>query len=171
MGAENLHDRLIVQNPRDELGHLATSFNSLLDRLDQSFERQRRFVADASHELRTPIAILCGEAEVALSPARTLAAVLNAQIILIKVLPTGTAGLSVLSSPELDDSYDYLEGIAAELRATSVTVEVVVSRGGPADTIVAEVESHVVPPEFVYRRPGGATPKPAREKTPAPTEA
>jgi pyrroloquinoline quinone biosynthesis protein E len=36
---------------------------------------------------------------------------------------------------------------------------------------VAEVESHVVSPEFVYRRPGGATPKPAREKTPAPTEA
>jgi nucleotide-binding universal stress UspA family protein len=84
------------------------------------------------------------EAEVALSPARTLAAVLNAQIILIKVLPTGTAGLSVLSSPELDDSYDYLEGIAAELRATSVTVEVVVSRGGPADTIVAEARSRRV---------------------------
>jgi PqqA peptide cyclase len=36
---------------------------------------------------------------------------------------------------------------------------------------VAEVESHVGSPEFVYRRPGGATPKPAREKTPAPTEA
>jgi PqqA peptide cyclase len=36
---------------------------------------------------------------------------------------------------------------------------------------VAEVESHVVSPDFVYRRPGGATPKPAREKTPAPTEA
>ncbi len=38
-------------------------------------------------------------------------------------------------------------------------------------TKVADVESHVVSPEFVYRRPGGATPKPAREKTPAPTEA
>jgi pyrroloquinoline quinone biosynthesis protein E len=35
---------------------------------------------------------------------------------------------------------------------------------------VAEVESHVVSPEFVYRRPGGATPKPARDKIPAPTE-
>jgi two-component system, OmpR family, sensor kinase len=67
IGAENLHDRLIVQNPRDELGKLAASFNELLDRLDQSFERQRRFVADASHELRTPVAILCGEAEVTLA--------------------------------------------------------------------------------------------------------
>src|SRR5882762_3408081 len=67
IGAENLHERLAVQNDRDELGHLARSFNSLLDRLSQSFERQQRFMADASHELRTPVAILRGEAEVALS--------------------------------------------------------------------------------------------------------
>lgn len=67
IGSENLHERLVVQNPRDELGHLAASFNELLDRLNQSFDRQRRFVADASHELRTPVAILCGEAEVTLA--------------------------------------------------------------------------------------------------------
>jgi two-component system, OmpR family, sensor kinase len=67
IGSENLYERLKVQNPRDELGHLASSFNELLDRLAQSFERQRRFVADASHELRTPVAILCGEAEVSLA--------------------------------------------------------------------------------------------------------
>jgi two-component system OmpR family sensor kinase len=68
-----LHDRLAVQNPTDELGRLATTFNRLLDRLDLAFERQRRFIADASHELRTPLAILQGESEVALSnPTRTL---------------------------------------------------------------------------------------------------
>jgi heavy metal sensor kinase len=67
IGAANLHERLAVQNERDELGHLARSFNNLLDRLSQSFERQQRFMADASHELRTPVAILRGEAEVALS--------------------------------------------------------------------------------------------------------
>jgi heavy metal sensor kinase len=67
IGATNLHERLPVLNAKDELGQLATIFNDLLNRLDQSFERQRRFIADASHELRTPLAILRGEAEVAMS--------------------------------------------------------------------------------------------------------
>src|SRR5277367_362830 len=72
IGATNLHERLPVLNANDELGQLATIFNDLLDRLDQSFERQRRFIADASHELRTPLAILRGEAEVAISqPGRS----------------------------------------------------------------------------------------------------
>jgi two-component system OmpR family sensor kinase len=69
IGAANLHERLEVRNANDELGRLARTFNELLDRLDRSFERQRRFISDASHELRTPVSILRGEAEVALSQA------------------------------------------------------------------------------------------------------
>src|SRR6266576_76619 len=67
IGEFTIHERLPIQNPHDELGRLAATFNRLLGRLDAAFERQRRFIADASHELRTPLAILQGESEVALS--------------------------------------------------------------------------------------------------------
>src|SRR4029077_6541532 len=70
IGGQNLHERLPGQNPRDELGYLAGTFNGPLERPDRSFEQQRRFMADASHELRSPVAIIRGEAEVALSQPR-----------------------------------------------------------------------------------------------------
>jgi heavy metal sensor kinase len=66
----NLSRRLEIGNAAEELAVLAASFNELLARLDQSFEIMRRFVADASHELRTPIAVIRGEADVALSHDR-----------------------------------------------------------------------------------------------------
>lgn len=65
--AQNLHERLPVKNEYDEIGRLASSFNRLLSRLDLSFEQQKRFMADASHELRTPVSIVRGEAEVSLT--------------------------------------------------------------------------------------------------------
>lgn len=69
IGATSLHERLPIGNPRDELGQLARVFNALLARLDTAFEQQRRFMADASHELRTPVSIMRGEADIALSQA------------------------------------------------------------------------------------------------------
>lgn len=66
ISATNLNERLPVKNEKDELGNLAIVFNSMLERLENSFEQQRRFMADASHELRTPLAIVRGESEVAL---------------------------------------------------------------------------------------------------------
>src|SRR5437588_2824968 len=51
----NLHERLAVPGPRDELRQLANTIDGLLSRLEAAFEAQRQFVANASHELRTPL--------------------------------------------------------------------------------------------------------------------
>lgn len=69
--AHNLHDRLDVANPNDELGQMATVFNNLLQRLEQAFFQLHRFTADAAHELRTPLSVLRATSEVALQEAHT----------------------------------------------------------------------------------------------------
>ncbi len=68
--AGDVHQRVPVPPVRDEVQYLAVTLNEMLDSLDQSFSRQRRFVADASHELRTPVAVIRNKADVALLQPR-----------------------------------------------------------------------------------------------------
>ena len=63
IGADSLKGRLPIAEPNDELGRLGRRFNELLDRLDAAMGQQRRFLADAAHELRTPMARMLGETE------------------------------------------------------------------------------------------------------------
>ena len=63
----DLHQRIALDGPADELQELADTFDAMLARLEAAMATQKRFVADASHELRTPLAVMRAELEVTLA--------------------------------------------------------------------------------------------------------
>lgn len=71
ISSEHLGDRAINPGSGDEIEKLVTTFNSLLDRLQESFQRERQFIGDVAHELKTPIATLRSGIELTLSKVRT----------------------------------------------------------------------------------------------------
>ncbi|WP_052808430.1 HAMP domain-containing protein [Methyloterricola oryzae] len=70
IGEASLSERLQHPGSQDEMGRLVSTLNEMLDRLEQSFEIQRRFTSDASHELRSPLSRLRTELEVTLRRPR-----------------------------------------------------------------------------------------------------
>lgn len=68
--ASSLHKRLLVDNNKDELSELAQTFNSMLDRIETSFEMQSSFINNASHELKNPLTAILGQTEIALLKER-----------------------------------------------------------------------------------------------------
>jgi signal transduction histidine kinase len=77
LSASNLHERLALDGPNDELRELGDTFDGLLERLDASFAAQRQFVANASHELRTPLTLERAILEVTLADPDATAASLR----------------------------------------------------------------------------------------------
>jgi len=69
--SNNLSQRIKIKNAKDELTILAETFNQLLDRLEDSFTTQRRFISNASHELSTPLTSISSQVEVAMQKNRT----------------------------------------------------------------------------------------------------
>ena len=67
LSEENLHERIALDGPDDELKELADTFDAMLGRLESAFDSQKRFVANASHELRTPLSIMRTEVDVTLA--------------------------------------------------------------------------------------------------------
>lgn len=107
IGGESLNLRLDVKNEYDELGELAITFNQMLDRIEKAFESQKKFVSNASHELRNPVTAISGDAQFALMRDRnaeeyrdTLKRIKDKSEVLKKVIER----LLILSKIETDKS-------------------------------------------------------------------
>ncbi|WP_269684606.1 sensor histidine kinase [Flavobacterium lacustre] len=70
---DNLKDRIVLPQNKDELFVLSKTINDLLDRIENAVEREKQFTSDASHELRTPLTVLKGTLEVLIRKSRTQA--------------------------------------------------------------------------------------------------
>ena len=71
ISSKNLEKRILSIKSNDEIGELSITFNDLLDRLDTAFKRERQFIADVAHEMKTPIATLKSSFDVTLQKNRT----------------------------------------------------------------------------------------------------
>jgi signal transduction histidine kinase len=71
ISAQNLTRRIATSHNRDEWNHLSNTLNELLNRLQESFQMQQRFIANASHELSTPLTSISSQLEVSLQRKRT----------------------------------------------------------------------------------------------------
>jgi signal transduction histidine kinase len=146
ISANNLHERLALRGPDDELRELGDTFNGLLSRLDASFAAQRRFIANASHELRTPLARQRALAQVALADPDATADTLRVahervlvagvqQERLIDALLVLARGQSGISSPEGVDLAAIAEHVIADRRPEAMSLGVTVrTRLSPAPT-------------------------------------
>jgi heavy metal sensor kinase len=120
IGRGNLSERVEEGRSHDEIGRLAATFNQMIGRLEQTFERERRFTADASHELKTPLAVLRGDIEVALRRDRSpdeYRRVLESNLEEIARLTKLTEDLLTLARSEADQSVVERERVQLDLLA------------------------------------------------------
>jgi len=167
----NLHDRLALVGPDDEVKELADTFDAMLDRLENSFAEQRRFTAQASHELRTPLTLQRTALEIPLAqglvpdnlrPAvhRALDAVDRSESLIASLLALAR-GESGILTPRSTDLADMARIAIADTRAeadnTAITVE---TRLGPAPTmgdpsLLTQLVHNLVANAVRHNHPGG----------------
>jgi signal transduction histidine kinase len=172
LSVANLHERIALEGPRDELKELADTFDRMLGRLEGAFTSQRRFAANASHELRTPLAIMRAQVDVALGDPDVTRTELLATSRVVRdavdrcerlldgllVLARSDRGLDAAEPVDLAESaaraLDLVSAVAAErgieLRSTLRPAQV---RGDPAllDRLVANLLENAV----TYNGPPG----------------
>jgi signal transduction histidine kinase len=143
ISADNLHERLAVPGPVDEVKDLADTIDELLARLEGAFAAQRRFVANASHELRTPLATMRASLDVAEAkpepaPPQTtlLAARLRAQLDQVDGLLEGLLALARAQHGDLPGyttlSLDAVLAAALAARADAIGAKALTTRSASA---------------------------------------
>jgi len=169
---ERLGERIPIAGPHDELRELGETLNSMLDRLADSFEAQRRFVANASHELRSPLTVIRSEAEVALAnpepdleELRGMAGSVvqasrrtEALLASLLILARSQRGLLRTESVELAEAASAAaELLADEAGAESVRVELELDRVSvDGDRALLErLAANLIQNGVRYNRPGG----------------
>ncbi len=123
--SRNLNDRLPVERSGDELERVSVALNEMIGRLEQSFEHIRRFTADASHDLRTPLTVLRGELEAVAQKSEinpqvgdTISSALEETDRLIRIVE------SLLAISRLDAGEARMESVRFDLAAlASMTTE------------------------------------------------
>lgn len=122
ISVNNLDLRLSIQNSKDELSELASTFNGMLDRLEGSFEAQKNFVSNISHEIRTPLAAIITELDLSLNKERDI----EAYKLAIKNALSDSRKLAKLSNNLLDlakASYDPSEISFKTIRIDEVLLD------------------------------------------------
>ncbi|HET6857613.1 MAG TPA: HAMP domain-containing sensor histidine kinase [Streptomyces sp.] len=173
ISAENLHQRLAVTGPADEVKELADTVDGLLERLEASFVAQRRFVGNASHELRTPLATMRASLDVAVAKpqpaAQTLALAgrLRTELDRVDHLLDGFLVLARAQHGGLDDrtpvslgrlAQEALIARAADIAARTLTVDDAMgpdawTRGTPA--LLSRMVENMLDNAIVHNQEGG----------------
>ena len=142
---DDLKRRIETDGNSDEIGRLAQVFNRMLDRLERSFETERRFTADASHELRTPMAVILAQTEYTLERERSAEEYREA----LQTVQKQGRRMSALIEDMLDytrleqspERYPFIELDLSEL--TRETAEEFALLGTRGITIETEIEENV----------------------------
>jgi len=150
IGRSNLSERVEEPRSRDEIGRLAATFNQMISRLEQAFERERQFTADASHELKTPLAVLRGDIEVTLRRERSsdeYRRVLNSSLEEIARVTKLTDDLLTLARSDTDQTVLERETVRLDILAAEAcdymtplarSAGVTLDFDGPEEAIVVE---------------------------------
>ena len=174
MSEGDLHARIEVERTDSELEHVASTLNDAFDRLRLAVEQERRFIADASHELRTPISVLRAETEWALDRERSVQqykealtvgrrVALRMQDVVERLLALVRADVSrEIQEPAPVAMHTLIEDVSTWLAPMAQAKGVRLSCSGDPFTVNGDAEqlrealNNVIANAILYNKPGGS---------------